>query len=414
MEPLLRATVSIGILVFTGKMLAGLMRSLRLPSILGDLLAGIVLSPYALGGGVVIFGEPLVVVNEYVRAFAEIGVIMLLFAAGIEMGLTSLRRTGTFAALVALSGGLIPYAASFAIYRLMGEATESALIASTVFMATGVAITLETLREVGLIGSEVGEVLINSAVMNDILVLSALGVTLGAVESGVRLSLSYVVVRGALFVGAWLLVLAAATFLIPPIVDQAARLGARGAAETVAVSLCFITAAGAGAVGLSPLLGAYSAGLAVGEARSEEDVGEFVESLRLLFGSLFFTYVGTLVDPRLFLESSVVSATLLLSTVALVVKTLASAAPAALRFPVRQALSIGMGMVPMGDLGLVVASMAMQTGALGLREYAELVGVAAVTTFLAPALFTRMCAYARAEPGPRTWRSDGSRGGPAG
>jgi len=398
MEPLLRATVSIGILVFAGKMLAGLMRSLRLPSILGDLLAGILLSPYALGG-LEVFGEPLVVVNEYVKAFAEIGVIMLLFAAGIEMGLTSLRRTGAFAALVALCGGLIPYAVSFGIYRLMGESTESALIASTVFMATGVAITLETLREVGLLGSEIGELLVNSAVMNDILVLSALGLTLGAAESGARLSPSYVVLRGALFFGAWVLVLAAATFLIPGIVDRAARLGARGAAETVAVSLCFITAAGAGALGLSPLLGAYSAGLAVGEARSEEDVSEFVDSLRLLFGSLFFTYVGTQVNPGLFLEPSVALTTLLLSAVALAVKSLASAAPAALKFPAREAISMGMGMVPMGDLGLVVATMAMQTGAVGPREYAELVGVVAITTFLAPALFVKMCLRARPESG---------------
>lgn len=185
------------------------------------------------------------------------------------------------------------------------------------------------------------------------------------------------------------MVLAAATFLIPPIVEQAAKVGARGAAETVAVSLCFITSAGAAALGLSPLLGAYAAGLAAGESKAK--VEQFVDHLRLMFGSLFFTYVGTLVDARLFLEPTVIATTSALAVLALLVKTLAAAAPAALKFAPRQALSIGMGMVPMGDLGLVLASMALQTGVIGGREYAELVGVVAVTTFIAPALFTRLC-----------------------
>ena len=71
MEPLMRAVVTMGILVFAGKMLAGAMRALRLPSMLGDLLAGVILSSYALGGGIVIFGEPLIVINDHVMAFAR-------------------------------------------------------------------------------------------------------------------------------------------------------------------------------------------------------------------------------------------------------------------------------------------------------------------------------------------------------
>ncbi len=155
MEPLMRAVVTMGILVFAGKMLAGAMRAFRLPSILGDLLAGVILSPYALGGGIVIFGEPLIVINDHVMAFAEIGVIMLLFAAGIEMGLTSLKRAGPIAGAVALSGGLVPYAASFLLYSAAGKSRVAALIASTVFMATGVAITIETMREIGLLESAI-------------------------------------------------------------------------------------------------------------------------------------------------------------------------------------------------------------------------------------------------------------------
>ena len=104
MDPVLRAIVTIGVLVFFAKIFASMFSSLRLPPVIGELLAGIIFSPYALGGGILVFGEPIVVLNDYVEAFAEIGAIMLLFSMGLEMGLTSLRETGIWAVLVATLG----------------------------------------------------------------------------------------------------------------------------------------------------------------------------------------------------------------------------------------------------------------------------------------------------------------------
>ncbi|MEM1655784.1 MAG: cation:proton antiporter [Nitrososphaerota archaeon] len=85
-DPVLRAIVTVGVLVFFAKIFASMFSSLRLPPVVGELLAGVIFSPYALGGGIIVFGEPLVVLNDYVEAFAEIGAIMLLFSMGLEMG----------------------------------------------------------------------------------------------------------------------------------------------------------------------------------------------------------------------------------------------------------------------------------------------------------------------------------------
>ncbi|HDD66349.1 MAG TPA: cation:proton antiporter, partial [Nitrososphaeria archaeon] len=120
MDPILRAVVTIGVLVFFAKIFASVFSSMRLPSVIGELLAGIVFGPYALGAGIVVFGEPLVVLNEHVNAFAEIGAIMLLFSMGLEMGLTSLRETGIWAVLVAVFGAIIPFIVGYEFYRFVG------------------------------------------------------------------------------------------------------------------------------------------------------------------------------------------------------------------------------------------------------------------------------------------------------
>ncbi|MEM2733000.1 MAG: cation:proton antiporter, partial [Nitrososphaerota archaeon] len=126
MEPILRAIVSISVLVFFAKIFGGIFSNFKLPPIVGELLAGLLLSPTLLGGSIIIFKEPLVVLNEYVDAFAEIGAIMILFSSGLEMGMTSLRKTGVWSFLIASLGALLPFIGGYYLSMWLGYSQETA------------------------------------------------------------------------------------------------------------------------------------------------------------------------------------------------------------------------------------------------------------------------------------------------
>ncbi|MEM3691984.1 MAG: cation:proton antiporter, partial [Candidatus Korarchaeum sp.] len=147
MEPLIRGIITVSLLVIAAKLFAGIFRGLKLPPVLGELFAGMLLSPYALGGGVKVFDEPLVVMNDYVEGFAEIGAILLLLAAGIELGLESLRASGKVAALIATGGGLLPFALAYYFYLAIGSNEATALIAGAAFVATSIAISKRVLSD---------------------------------------------------------------------------------------------------------------------------------------------------------------------------------------------------------------------------------------------------------------------------
>ncbi len=395
MDPLIRAIVSIGILVFLAKLIAGTFRAMKLPPVLGELMAGVIFGPYALGSGISVYGQPLVVVNEYVKAFAEIGVIMLLFAAGIEMGLTSLRKAGPMAPLIALGGGTLPFFTAYYIYRALGRDVSVAMVGAAAFVATSVAITARVLDEFDLLNTDMGLLVLNSAVIGDIVGVIVLGIIYGAVAGGAALSLPVVAQRVVMFILLWLVILAVAVVVLPVLLEEASRLRIEGAAEAAAVSAGFIMSAITAALGLSPIVGAYAAGLAIGESRVIERVKDFINHLEMMFGPLFFTYIGTQLNPRLFLDPRVVGMVLFLTALAMITKIVGSAIPAMLKLPPDEALALGIGMTPRGELGLIVASLGLTAKVLDEVTYAELVGMSALTTFLAPLLLMRFCVRMR-------------------
>ena len=151
MDPVIRAIVDIGILVTLAKILAGLMARLGMPEVLGELFAGIVLGPFALGS-LQIGGEPLVALNEHVLAFAEIGAILILFVAGLEVGFAQFRTLGRQSFVVGACGVLVPFLLGLYIILLVPlppTDLPGALIVAAALTATSIAITMRTLEELG-------------------------------------------------------------------------------------------------------------------------------------------------------------------------------------------------------------------------------------------------------------------------
>lgn len=390
MDPLVRAIISIGVLVFVAKTFANIFASLKLPPVLGEIIGGMVFGPYMLGGAITIYGHKLVVLNEYVDAFAEVGAIMVLFAAGVGMGYGALRKVGAWASLIALGGGALPFISAYLLYKSLGYSDGVALIVAVAFVATSVAITVRIMEELGYLETDMGALLVNSAVLDDVVGVVFLGVVSAALVSG-KLDLAFAVKQAVVFVIIWLVMLHVAIYVIPRLLKPETLSEAEGAVESVAVSIGFIMSALSSAFGLSPIVGAYTAGLAVAESKVIARVRDFTQRMEMFFGSLFFAVVGAKVDISVLLREDIMLITTAAALLALATKVVGAALPALIRLKSpREALCLGVGMAPRGEMGLIVASLALSLEAVTSEIYAQIVGMVLLTTLLAPVLLVRI------------------------
>jgi Kef-type K+ transport system membrane component KefB len=147
LDEVLRATVTICILVFSAKVLGEIFSWRKIPSVLGELFAGILLGPYAFGSFIIINGTPLIQINDIVRAFGEIGGILILFIAGLEMTFTDFRKVGKASFAVGTTGVIVPFIMGYGIAIALGFSTVACLVIGAALVATSISITALVLQE---------------------------------------------------------------------------------------------------------------------------------------------------------------------------------------------------------------------------------------------------------------------------
>jgi len=389
MDPILRAVVTIGVLVFFAKIFASVFSSMRLPSVIGELLAGIVFGPYALGAGIVVFGEPLVVLNEHVNAFAEIGAIMLLFSMGLEMGLTSLRETGIWAVLVAVFGAIIPFIVGYEFYRFVGLSQTTALCIGAIMVATSIAISARVLEDLDLLRTEEGTLLINAAVIDDILGVAILAIVTSIITYGEVSFYEAAKIIGLFFV-IWFAMVGIGAYVLPRMIERFMALEAEGAVEAAAIASAFILAAIAGGIGLSPIIGAYAAGMAIAESRALPHIREFIRHINTIFSPIFFAVVGARVNLGL-ITDQVILGILLMTALAVMSKFVGCFGAAMIKLRnLMGSARIGVGMVPRGELGIIIASLALSRGVIGEEIYVQAIWMVILTSVIAPVILARM------------------------
>ncbi len=391
MDPILRAILTISVLIFFAKIFAGAFSSFRLPPVLGELMAGMIFGPYALGSGIIVFGEPLVVLNEFVDAFAEIGVIMILFSAGLEMGAASLRKSGIWAFIVAFGGAIIPFFVGYYFYLFLGHPETVALLMGAVMVATSIAISVRILEDFNALKTDEGTLLINSAVIDDVLGIIILAVVSSIVlETGGQVDLLSAIRTSVIFFIIWGLMLVASVFIVPKIIDQVSVIRAEGAVEAAAIGSAFIMAAVAGGLGLSPIIGSYAAGMAVAESKALPRIRDFTRHINQIFSPVFFTVIGARMNITLFNETVIIGITLI-TLLAIFTKfsgTFLTALPK-LR-SVAKSARLGMGMVPRGELGLIIAAIGLNRNIIPEPIYIEAVGMVILTSLIAPIILSKM------------------------
>jgi Kef-type K+ transport system membrane component KefB len=348
-------------LVLIGAKLAGeLFERLRLPAVLGELSVGVVLGNLALVGGP---GLSRLADDQTFSVLAELGAILLLFHVGLESTPREMMAVGGRATLVAVVGVVTPGLLGFGVGALLLP-TESWMLHAflgAMLAATSVGITARVLKDAGAIRTPFARIILGAAVIDDVLGLLVLAVIQGiivAAGSGTALSLgavALIVVKAFVFlVGA----LVIGSFLSPRLFRTALALRSAGVVQALSLSLCFALAYAALEAGLAPIVGAFAAGLVLEEVhfegqvkRGERPLHESLEPLIALLVPIFFVRMGMLVDVSSFASPSVLGLASLLTLAAILGKlACAVAVPNGV-----SGLTVGLGMMPRGEVGLIFA-----------------------------------------------------------
>jgi len=385
LDPVYKAIIGISLLISAAKILGGVFAKAGLPDVLGELSAGMLLGPHALGG-LTINGEPLIELNEYVLAFAEIGAILLLFVAGLEMGFGKFKEVGGKSAVVGVSGVMIPFLLGLYIMGVLGFPWKVNLLVAATLTATSIAITVRTLEGVGKLHSVEGFLMVNSAVIDDVLGLVVLAVVTSMVTAEAALKpfdIVWLLSRTIIF---WIILLALVLKIAPRIVGAAERWKAKGTVETFSTATCFGSAIAAAAIGLSPIVGAFAAGMALAGSRVIARIRDYTERLSILFSPIFFAVIGAEFNVNA-LTMEGIWVILLLTVVAVISKLLGCGIPASILLRnYRRGFRVGVGMISRGEVGLIIAGIGITSGILSQSLYNAIIVMVVSTTIMTPIL----------------------------
>jgi Kef-type K+ transport system membrane component KefB len=379
----IQTIIGVGILLVAAKLFAELFLRLKLPIVLGELLAGMIVGPFALGHLLVFNGEPLLKLNDEIKVLGEIGAIVILFMAGLEMTPKEFLKGGKASFTVGTAGVIVPFFAGLMVFQFFGfDAFQSMLIA-TALTATSIAISVQVLSEFGKLKSPEARLIIGAAIVDDILAIAVLSVVTSFTGSVDQIDVIDITITILQVLGFFAVMLIVAVLVIPKVVTPNLW-KAKGGVEGIATAAFFGAAALAGSIGLSPIVGAFAVGMALSTTKVFEKVEVFTQKIGLIFAPLFFAIIGAHVDFRgINLEILMLSGIII--GIAIVTKLAGCGLPAWMFLKSRsQGMKVGIGMISRGEVGLIVAGVGLSSGVLASNVYSTIVLMVAATTIITP------------------------------
>jgi Kef-type K+ transport system membrane component KefB len=377
--------ISLSILLFSAKIFAEIFQRIKQPVVLGELLAGIIVGPYALGGLPLFDGQPLVVLDETVKHIGELAAIVILFIAGLEITPREFLRGGAASFTIGALGVMVPFAVGFIILSMYGLDSFEVLLIATALTATSIAITIQVLTELGKMQSKEARLILGAAIVDDILAIAILSVVVTMVQSGDTspqiIDVVFLILK---ILGLFAVLLIGAVFLIPRILHREKLWRSRGSIEGITTAIFFGIAGVAAYVGLSPIVGAFAAGMAVASTKLIKQVEEYAHKLQFIFAPLFFAIIGAQVDLRgINIEVLIIAGIII--AIAISTKVLGCGLPSIFFLKDKtKSMRVGIAMVSRGEVGLIVAGVGVTTGVLSTDIYTSIIIMVAVTTILTP------------------------------
>jgi Kef-type K+ transport system membrane component KefB/predicted amino acid-binding ACT domain protein len=369
-----RILLDLTIILIVAKVAAEVSDRIHVPAVIGEIVAGIMIGPSVLG---------LVDTGDMLFFLAEIGVILLLIQVGLETDIIELKSVGRASILVAIIGVVLPMALGFGASSLLGESVNTSLFVGAALTATSIGITARVFGDLRALATVEARTVLGAAVVDDVLGLIILTVVTRIVEQG-SVGIGTIASTIGLAIG-FLAVTSTVGFTIFPQLFARIAKGARSTStvSVVAIGIALGFSVLADKAHLAPIIGAFVAGLALRRIATHERVERDVASLAQIFVPIFFLNIGISTNIRAMADARVIGVALILSAVAIVSKIAAASGATGSR---GDKLTIGFGMLPRGEVGLIFASIGLSVGALSEELYGSVLVVVLVTTLIAPPL----------------------------
>ncbi len=366
-------------IILISTLLAGHMsKRIGMPAVIGQLLVGIILGPALFG----VLHE-----NSFIHTFSEIGVVLLMFIAGLESNLTLLKKYFKPSLVVAVLGVIVPVISMYGMSLAFGISQLESLFIGVIFAATSVSISVEVLRELNVLESKEGTIILGAAVVDDLLaviILSVLTSLFGAqlaAASSTHMSLGLSLLLQALFMVA---VYFSVKWIVPFVMHLSRRLLVPYASAITSLIICFGFVWFAEAVELSAVVGAFFAGIASSQTPYKEEINRHIEPIGYtVFIPVFFVSIGLSMNLAS-LNQHILFITIL-TVLAVFSKLIGSGLGARwMNNSPQGAYTIGAAMISRGEMALIIAQIGYNAKLLSELYYSEIIFVIIITTVLAP------------------------------
>jgi Kef-type K+ transport system membrane component KefB len=366
------------VMFVAAKLAAELFERLKQPAVAGEILAGVLIGPSVLG---------LVSPGELTDALAEIGVLFLLFLVGLETKPADIFRVGARAAIVAVLGVVVPFIAGFLLMWAWGRSNIEAIFVGAAMVATSVGITARVLGQMGLLSAESSRIILGAAVIDDVLGLLLLAVVSSLAKGDV--DYTQIGVTAALAIGFTLLVALVGARAVNRIRPKIEKLKVGQAHLVFGLSLCLGLAMAASIIGVAAIIGAFLAGMALSESAEGTDMPHQAEAVTEFLLPFFLANIGMKLKLDVFLTTEVILLAALVTLLAVLSKFIGCGL-GAIPLGWKKAMQIGMGMVPRGEVGIVVAQIGLGLHAVSDAAYGVVLFMAVATTLIAPPFIVRL------------------------
>lgn len=375
--------VSLAIIMFSTKLLGDLTKKVSMPQVVGALLAGVLVGPSCLG---------LIEETEFITYSAEIGVILLMFTAGLDTDMNEIKRNSVACMVIACIGVAVPLIGGTACYYFFFDPGTSydailhAVFVGVVLTATSVSITVEALREMGKLEGKVGNAILGAAVIDDIIGIIVLTIVSSLKDTSV--SVGIVIAKIALYI----VLMAVIGVILHKLKGRIDKQYRKQQITTYALVACLlISFASEYYFGVASITGAYLLGLFLSSHKVKEEIADKVRRPSYLFFSpIFFASVGLKVDLD-GLTTELLIFSLILLTIAILTKVIGCGLGSKFcGFTGRESLQVGVGMVSRGEVALIVSQKGYAMGLMSASLFPPIVLVVIATTIITPVVLKKI------------------------
>lgn len=352
---------------------AEIAQRLTLPALVGEIAAGCIIGPSVLSWATV---------SESLDMLSELGAVLLLFSVGLETRVAELKKVGRAATLVGISGIILPFVFGAAWAYWEGFDTPKALFVASAFVATSAGVTARVLQDLGVLSRTFSKVILGAAIIDDILAMLLLG-GVTAIQGGgsvnsvhlllvVSQAVAFIVLIG--WAGPWLL--RRSSSLLDKPLNPLSPLA-------ICLAICLALSVMASFLGLAAIIGAFLAGMVAAETRQRETLAEQLQPLLAFLVPFFFVVTGARVNLAGLANLSALGTLAVVLLLAVAGKFIGCSLAAG-SLGRRPAFIVGAGMIPRGDIGIIVASLGQQAGVISNEIYTIIIAMVLLTSVIAP------------------------------